>query len=171
MKSAGFQLSLAGVGLFLVSCSGTAEDLAATHASPVGSVEVLALEKPGFVVFEMDGRYWVFRDGSSELATFRRDGELAGLVTIVGQGPSGHTMRGPDEDTCREYMAACPGFYTTIVDGRVWVFRDGSDELAEFLEKGEPAKCLTLPGQGPMRMTLRGPDKETLEAYKQALGL
>jgi len=157
--------------LFGASCASSSEDLAVSDAPPAGSVEVIALQKEGFVVFETDGRYWIFREDSEDLAAYRQHGELAKCVTIIGQGPGGRTMKGPDAETCRAYMAACDGFYTELVDGRVWVFRDASPELTEFKEKGEPAKCVTLIGQGPMRMTLRGPDRETLAEYREALAL
>lgn len=60
------------------------------------------------------------------------------------------------------------GFVTQMEDGRLWVFRAGSKELAEFQAKGEPAKQLVRPGAGPGRITLKGPDAETLDAYLAA---
>lgn len=61
-----------------------------------------------------------------------------------------------------------PGFVTQLEDGRLWVFRAGSKELAEFQAKGEPAKQVVRPGAGPGRITLKGPDAETLDAYLAA---
>lgn len=62
-----------------------------------------------------------------------------------------------------------PGF-TTILDkhGRLWVFRAESKELAEFLEKGEPAKVVIRPKAGPDGLTLKSTDIETIEAYLAA---
>jgi hypothetical protein len=61
-----------------------------------------------------------------------------------------------------------PGFVTQVEDGRLWVFRAGSKELEEFQAKGEPAKQVVRPGAGPGRITLKGPDAETLDAYLAA---
>ena len=63
---------------------------------------------------------------------------------------------------------AKPGFHTVIEDGRLWVFREGSKELVEFQKSGEPAKSVTRVGVGPNRMTVKGPDVETLDAYLAA---
>jgi hypothetical protein len=61
-----------------------------------------------------------------------------------------------------------PGFVTTIRDGRLWVFRKGSPELADFQKKGELAKHVTRIGAGPKGMTIKAADVETLDAYKAA---
>lgn len=61
-----------------------------------------------------------------------------------------------------------PGFVTKMEDGRLWVFRAGSKELQEFEAKGEPAKQVVRPGAGPGRITLKGPDAETIDAYLAA---
>jgi uncharacterized protein (TIGR03000 family) len=61
-----------------------------------------------------------------------------------------------------------PGFVTFVKDGRLWVFRVGSQALADYKKDGEPAKQVTLVGEGPEGMTLKGPDAETLDAYLKA---
>ena len=63
-------------------------------------------EKPGFVAEMVDGRLWVFEEGSPELEEFRRVGEPAKSVTLVGEGPEGVTLRGPDRETLRRYLGA-----------------------------------------------------------------
>jgi hypothetical protein len=60
------------------------------------------------------------------------------------------------------------GFVVEEVDGRLWVFRAGSEALTEYRQHGEPAKSVTRIGVGPGGMTLRGPDTETLDAYQKA---
>jgi hypothetical protein len=57
------------------------------------------------------------------------------------------------------------GFVTIEQDGRVWVFREVSADLVEFLEKGEPAKCVIRPGVGPMGVTLKSSETETILDY------
>ncbi len=52
--------------------------------------------KPGFVTEVKDGRLWVFREDSPELKEFRTHGELTKMVTRVGAGPNGMTMRAGD---------------------------------------------------------------------------
>ena len=67
-------------------------------------------------------------------------------MTWPAAGPNNITLKGADEETLQAYIAAKTGFDTTIEDGRIWVFRNGSDELADFKKNGEPAKCVTRPG-------------------------
>ena len=57
------------------------------------------------------------------------------------------------------------GFAVYQEDGRLWVFRSGSDNLKSFHEKGEPAKRVTLVGAGPDGMTVLGAERDVLEAY------
>lgn len=58
-----------------------------------------------------------------------------------------------------------PGFVTAEKDGRLWVFPEGSKELAEFEKSGEPAIHVSKIGEGPEGMTLKGPSYEVLNAY------
>ena len=59
-----------------------------------------------------------------------------------------------------------PGFATAIVKGRLWVFEDGSKELAAFRESGKtPAVHVVRPLAGPDRMTLIATSIEILDAY------
>ena len=58
-----------------------------------------------------------------------------------------------------------PGFETFIVQGRLWVFQEGSKDLEEYKQLGEPAKIVTEIGVGPEGMTVRSADKEAIKAY------
>jgi sugar lactone lactonase YvrE len=60
---------------------------------------------------------------------------------------------------------AKPGFVVSEDEGRLWVFREGAKEIAEFEKHGELVKMVVLPGAGPDRKTLKGPDRDTLMAY------
>lgn len=121
--------------------------------------------KPGFVTAVRDGRLWVFRPGSADLAEFIKSGEPAKHVTLPGSGPAGMTIKGPDADLILEYMTTKPGFVTAVRDGRLWVFRPGSEPLTEFYANGEPAKHVIRPGSGPQGMTIKAPDAEIVEEY------
>jgi hypothetical protein len=124
--------------------------------------------KDGFVTEIVDGRLWVFRPDSKDLAEFRTHGEPAKSVTRPGAGPGGMSVRSGDSDTISAYLTAKPGFVTEIVDGRLWVFRPGSKDLGEFRTHGEPAKSVTRPGAGPGGMSVRSGDSETISAYLAA---
>ncbi|HEX5139062.1 MAG TPA: hypothetical protein VFY93_18985 [Planctomycetota bacterium] len=138
--------------------------------SEVPVAEVTMYEKAGFVAaLDDDGRLWVFREDAKEIAEFRRQGELTKHVTRIGAGPGGITVKGPDTATILEYVAASDGFVTYIRDERIWVFRPDSKDLEEFLKSGEPAKCYTRIGAGPLRMTVKGADVETIDAYLAAV--
>lgn len=69
---------------------------------PVGS----RWDKPGFWTREVDGRLWVFRSGSRELAAFRRDGPPARQVTRLGVGPNGMALKATDATIIDGYLAA-----------------------------------------------------------------
>ncbi|EPH5798617.1 hypothetical protein ACS2R3_006184 [Pseudomonas aeruginosa] len=62
-----------------------------------------------------------------------------------------------------------PGFVTEVEDGRLWVFREGSPELKDFKETGEPAKQFTDIGSGPKGMTVKAADEKTLQDYLATL--
>jgi hypothetical protein len=61
-----------------------------------------------------------------------------------------------------------PGFYTEVKDGRLWVFREGSKELTEFKQHGEPAKQVTRIGGGPNGMTIKSSDAKVIDDYMAA---
>ena len=69
---------------------------------PVGS----RWDKPGFWTREVDGRLWVFRSGSRELAAFRRDGPPPRQVTRLGVGPNGMAVKATDASIIDAYLAA-----------------------------------------------------------------
>jgi hypothetical protein len=114
----------------------------------------------------------VFREGTKDYEDFLAKGEPAKRVTLIGAGPDRRTLMGSDRETLDAYIAAtrygAPGFRVFNDDGRLWVFREGSDSLEEYLTKGEPAKRVTLVGAGPDRKTLLGAERETLDAYLAA---
>ena len=63
-------------------------------------------DKPGFTTEVKDGRLWVFKAGAKEIQEFQKSGELAKLVTRIGEGPDGMTLKSPDAQTIDDYMAA-----------------------------------------------------------------
>jgi hypothetical protein len=159
--------SLAVAALAAAGCQQTArsDGEGETAQLPSGAASS-PYARPGFVVLQKEeSRLWVFREGAKELAEFQANGELAKHVTRPGAGPGGMTVKAPDSETIIEYAVARPGFVTAVRDGRIWVFRPGSKDLAEFEKTGEPAKSVTRPGAGPLRMTVKGPDADTITEY------
>jgi hypothetical protein len=63
---------------------------------------------------------------------------------------------------------AKPGFYTEVREGRLWVFREGSKELAEFKQHGEPERQVTRIGGGPRGMTIKSSDVAVIDEYLAA---
>jgi hypothetical protein len=61
-------------------------------------------------------------------------------------------------------VAKC-GFVTRVEDGRLWVFRIGSAEFADYSKHGELAKHVVQPGVGPAGMTVKAPDAATIRDY------
>lgn len=134
------------------------------------TLDAYVLAKPGFVTVIEDGRLWVFRAGSKDLADFEKHGELAKHVVRPGAGPGGMTIKAPDNETIAAYIVAREGFKTILEDGRVWVFRAGSKDLVDFQKHGELAKHVVRPGAGPDGMTIKAPDAETIDAYLRGQG-
>ena len=143
---------------------------AVAHRGPVGSDGYAV---PGFHVQEEDGRLWVFKRGSADHASFELKGEPAKRVTLIAAGPDGKTLLGADkavlEDFAASHKYAAPGFVVIGDEGRLWVFRRGSEDLASFIAKGEPAKRVTLIAAGPDGKTLLGADKAAMQDYAAAV--
>jgi len=172
-------LGLSGLGLALTGCESapTTDDAAATQATEIeqsatgidtANVPTSQFDKPGFATYLRDGRLWVFESGSESQAEFLATGEPAKNVTWVGEGPRGMTIKSDSGDTLLAYIAAKPGYRTFIDDGRVWVFKVGSEGLAEYMKSGEPGKNVTWVGEGPRGTTLRSDSGDTLLAYVAA---
>jgi hypothetical protein len=125
-------------------------------------------DKTGYVTIEKDGRLWVFRDGSLPLAEYRKLGEVEKHVTRVGAGPEGMTVKAPDSETILSYLLARDGFQTAVVGDRAWVFREGSPEVARFVDALSLSSKVERPGAGPMGTTLVAPDQSTMDAYLRA---
>lgn len=137
------------------------------------SEEPMALDparyaKKGFVVLEEDGRLWVFREGSDDLAAFQESGEPARQVVRPLAAPGGVTVKSTESATIDEYLTTLPGFYTQMEDGRLWVFKTDSAELEEFLQTGEPAKQVVRPLAGPFGLTIKAVATEVIDEYLAA---
>lgn len=61
-----------------------------------------------------------------------------------------------------------PGFVTKVENGRLWVFKEGSKELADFEKNGEPTINVSHIGEGPEGMTIKAPSTEVIDAYTAA---
>lgn len=152
-------ISIVGLMAVIMGCSAT--ELKADNAKD-------NYARPGFVTLMEDGRLWVFEEDSKDLKKYQEHGELAKHIIRPGAGPDRLTLKAPDTETAEAYMLAKPGFATRVEDGRLWVFRAGSDEFKKYQEHGELAKHVIRPGAGPNRMTLKSPDVETIDAYMSA---
>ncbi|BDX01526.1 hypothetical protein MACH16_02740 [Marinomonas pontica] len=151
------------LGASLAACASTA-----TETSMAAKYDI-----DGFKTQIEDGRLWVFEDGSEELAFFKKHGEPAKQFTNIGAGPEGMTVKAASQESLDKYLAAISGgsefdikgFKTKIEDGRLWVFEEGSEDLAFFEKHGEPAKQFTSIGTGPNGMTVKAASQETLDKY------
>ncbi len=66
------------------------------------------LTKPSYVAEVHDGRLWVFEAGSKVYTDFKTQGEPAKVVTRIGAGPNGMTIRSTDAKVIDGYLAANP---------------------------------------------------------------
>ena len=146
-----------------------AEGGAADVVEATAQVPSTLFAKDGFVVYETDGRLWIFREDSADLQEFLSIGEPAKHVIKIAAGPGGRTVKAPDTDTILAYLGARDGFVTRVVDGRIWVFAEGDAEsLADFERQGEPAKHIIRPSAGPLGATIKAVDAATADAYQFA---
>lgn len=173
-------LSILGLGLVIVLAGCATTDSAGEAAVGETAVEGAAMvekepvfdltphEKEGFVLIEEDGRLWVFREGSADLKKFLAEGEPAKQVIRPVAGVNGVTLKSTESETIDEYITTLSGWVTIMEDGRLWVFPAKSEQLAKFLQDGEPAKQVVRPLAGPFGMTLKGVSGEDLDAYMAA---
>ena len=66
-------------------------------------------------------------------------------------------------------MYAKPGFVVLEDDGRLWVFREGSDDLTAFQESGEPARQVVRPLAAPGGVTVKSTESATIDEYLTTL--
>ncbi len=72
-------------------------------ATPVGQP---TYDKPGFSTKVEDGRLWVFPAGSKDYADFSKGVEPKVIVTRIGAGPNGMTIRSTDPKVIDGYLAS-----------------------------------------------------------------
>ncbi|MCC9606057.1 hypothetical protein LOC68_19795 [Blastopirellula sp. JC732] len=122
--------------------------------------------KPGFqAAVDGDGRVWVFPADSDAWKEYVASGEPAAHVTKIGVGPNRETLKTRDAGVIEAYLVAQPGYVTKIIDGRLWVVRVDSADLKEFAASHDLAKHVTKIGAGPLGMTIKSPDSETIDSY------
>ena len=96
----------AALMLALVSVGCTSEKADGKTDGGAAEAAVEGYDRPGFKTFEVDGRLWVFQEGSEGLAEYEASGEPGKSVTMVGEGPNGMTIRSDDKAVIAAYMAA-----------------------------------------------------------------
>lgn len=130
------------------------------------TIAAYCYEKPGFhAAVDADGRVWVFQYEGDAWQEFCDKGEPAAHVTKIGVGPHRETLKTRDAGVIEAYLVAQPGYVTKIIDGRLWVMRADSSDLKEFAANDDLAKHVTRIGAGPMGMTIKSPDAETIDSY------
>ncbi len=130
-----------------------------------GMVDLSEYEREGFVVEMEDGRLWVFHEDSEDYKQFLETGEPAKQVVRPGAGPGGITLKSTESATIDEYLFTLPGYFARMEDGRLWIFKTGTEELEEFLVSGEPAKQVVRPGGGPYGMTIKAVDAAIIDEF------
>ena len=111
---------------------------------------------------------WVFRDKTKEWADYLKSGEPGKSAFLVGAGPAGGTLWGPDLDTVQSWAWSRPGYEVFVRDGTLWVARAESLDALWLRTGGTPGKHAFLIGSGPDGATVYAGDLETAEAYAKA---
>ncbi len=141
----------------------------AVRATDAAVLAAYLYGKPGFEVFEVDGRLWVFDEGSEGAVAFRLGNSPAERVSFPGAGPAGLTVESPQREIALEYLCQREGFRTRLVDGRLWVFVADDPEWERFEREGAILERVTLPLAGPLGTTLIGSEREALDRYLLSL--
>lgn len=88
-------------------------------------------------------------------------------VLVIGAVVAMNTYASPEGEAAgKKYNKS--GFVTIVEKGRLWVFTEGSKELAGFREHGEPTVSVMHIGEGPEGMTLKSHSADVLNSYKTA---
>jgi predicted small secreted protein len=157
------------VNLLVVSGAFT---LSACASTTTGTEETMsdtsAYDKPGYVTQVSENRLWVFPADSDDYKQFLEHGEPVKLVTRIGEGPDGMTIKSTDSSIIDGYLLGRPGYVTEVHDGRLWVFVEGSEDYEKFRSIGEPAKVVTRIGEGPGGMTIKAVDGSIIDGYLAA---
>jgi hypothetical protein len=61
--------------------------------------------KSGFFVHVHDGRLWVLREGDKDIAVVSKNEEPKVVITRIGVGPKGMTVKSNDGKVIDEYLA------------------------------------------------------------------
>jgi len=77
---------------------------AACTVTPVG--QAAGYDKPGYATKVEEGRLWVFPAGSKDYTDFAKGVEPKVIITRIGAGPNGMTIRSIDPKVIDGYLAA-----------------------------------------------------------------
>ena len=155
----------------MVGCVHGEANVATVSVPEAKVASAVKYDKPGFytTIDQKDGRLWVFKEGSEDLAAYKEKGKPAKHVVRPGAGPGGITLKATESETILEYVATKPGFHVSLdKDGRLWIFEEGSEALANYKEKGKPARHVVRPGAGPFGTTIKAVEFSVLDAYQAA---
>ncbi|SFF33573.1 hypothetical protein SAMN04488120_102249 [Fontimonas thermophila] len=170
--------ALAGVTMTLLGGCGVkggwmgADAEKAYEAQMKAKAEAAKLNNDDYYEIHRDGRIYVFSD-LDEYQSFRKVGEIPLVVTKIGAGPNGETVKmgllkseakamektvGYKGSAQRmfegELKGADKGFYGELhKNGRIYVFTDWKD-LEAFKATGEAPFGVTHIGKGPNRETV-----------------
>jgi hypothetical protein len=61
--------------------------------------------KPGFFTHVHDGRLWVLKEGDKDIAVVSKNQEPKVVITRIGVGPKGMTVKSNDGKVIDEYLA------------------------------------------------------------------
>ncbi|MFN4278009.1 MAG: hypothetical protein ACK4FJ_17070 [Ferrovibrio sp.] len=62
--------------------------------------------KPGFYTHVHDGRLWVLKSGDKEIDLVSKNQEPKVVVTRIGEGPNGMTIKSNDGKVIEDYLKA-----------------------------------------------------------------
>ena len=62
--------------------------------------------KPGFYTHVHDGRLWVLKEGDKDIAVVSKNQEPKVVITRIGEGPNGMTIKSNDAKVIDAYLSA-----------------------------------------------------------------
>ncbi|MCR9247027.1 MAG: hypothetical protein NXI31_18495 [bacterium] len=102
----------------------------------------------------------------SKTVTYLSFAALLGLTACMSSGPPRLSKsEATPAQLVRETPFDRPGFIVREFDGRLYVFPAAAPEAAGFEDSAVLRHSVTRIGVGPQGMTVRAPDRETIDAY------
>jgi hypothetical protein len=157
--------------LLVAAMAGGLQAGAGKSATKEAAQATQSYDKPGYVAFEQDGRLWVFPEGSEAATRYSGHEKPEKHVTRVSACIDRATIKSVEAQTLNDFIATNDhsGFVMDEdEEGRLWVFKKGSEAAGKYVSQPKPEKHVTQIGACLERKTVKALNQEDIEGYLRA---